>query len=262
MPSIIINDENFNDHIETVIEGERKMRGLIPRDFKKVPFGAMPSAPGFEIPIIPRNEWQARIKEMEETKSRLSDVRRSAGLKSSDQGNVPFCWCHGPMNGMRVVRAVNNQPYADLSATSVGAQITGFRKQGGWGGDFIEFVAKNGITTTKLWPENSFERRLLTDEMKVDALTRKLTEWMDIEPNNLNQLITCLLLRLPVAVGLSWWGHEVVYLDPIWLDGEVAVRGWNSWGDGYGEEGEFILQGRKIGPDDAQAVRVISATAA
>ena len=53
-----------------------------------------------------------------------------------------------------------------------------------------------------------------------------------------------------MAAGFNWWRHEVTLTDAIWLDGEVCIRLWNSWGkwgDGYGFG---ILQGSKILADD------------
>ena len=70
------------------------------------------------------------------------------------------------------------------------------------------------------------------------------------------QLISCLLRRIPVAVGYDWWGHEVTAVDAIWLDGTVAIRIRNSWGMSWGNKGFSVLQGNKMIPADAVCARV------
>lgn len=98
---ILIDDSNFkifqNDQ---VVRGERKSRGAVPRNYKTHPAGyflkkGKKSTPPSKIKIIPRSEWSARIKEMEQTKSRLSDLRETGNyggsIPSLDQNGQGFC---------------------------------------------------------------------------------------------------------------------------------------------------------------------------
>jgi hypothetical protein len=73
-------------------------RGLIPRDLEKCPVASLPGSVGYggvNIPLIPRSEWSERIKEMERTKSRLSDIRRrflgGSHIPSLDQNGQGYC---------------------------------------------------------------------------------------------------------------------------------------------------------------------------
>lgn len=98
MSLIIINDDNYKDYIgDVIVDGENKARGLIPRDYSKVPVGFYSSAPPWstDIPLIPRSEWSDRIKEKVKRKSNLSDIRKRAnggkGIPSLDQGNKGYC---------------------------------------------------------------------------------------------------------------------------------------------------------------------------
>ena len=81
--------------------------------------------------LIPESEWQARIQEMEERKSRVSDLIIQAGLPSHDQDGVPYCWIHGPTGAMEALRVIQGQPMVALSATSSGCIIKNFRSEGG-----------------------------------------------------------------------------------------------------------------------------------
>ena len=68
-----------------------------------------------------------------------------------------------------------------------------------------------------------------------------------------DEVITCLLNRIPVAAGLDWWGHLVCFLDPVLLpDGSVGVLFQNSWGVDWptpGANGLAVLTERKATPD-------------
>ncbi len=70
----------------------------MPRDYTQHPQGCYHATYGdapAEIPLIPRSEWSARIKEMEQTKTRLSDLRRTANggkpIPSLNQGQWGYC---------------------------------------------------------------------------------------------------------------------------------------------------------------------------
>jgi hypothetical protein len=72
------------------VDGETKGHGLVPRDYSVYP--AEMFAPPAEMPLIPRSEWSARVKEQEREKSRVSDVLLAHGIPSLDQG--PNGYCH------------------------------------------------------------------------------------------------------------------------------------------------------------------------
>jgi hypothetical protein len=205
--------------------------------------------------LIPRSEWQARIQEMEERKSRLSDISLAAGLPHKDQNGTNYCWINAPVHCVEIVRVIQNEPMVILSPASCGGPIKNFRNDGGWGKEGLEYIIAHGIVPADKWPANAISRSYWTEENKRLALRYRVTEWWELRPRNLDQLITCLLLRLPVAVGYNWWRHEVTGCDAVWLDNTVALRIRNSW-KAWGENGFGVLQGSKMLPDDAVVPRV------
>ena len=212
---------------------------------------------------IPKSEWQARIEEIKERKSSLRHLCKLAlhpdgvttGLPCKDQSQTNYCWINAPTYATEVIRVRQNQPLVTLSPASVGAQLTNYRNVGGWGKDALDGIRRLGLTPTNLWPANAIDNRYLTAASKAEALKYRIDEWTELAPRNLNQLVSMLLRRIPVAVGYNWWGHEVTATGLLWLDGTVALEIRNSWSMGWGDEGYGILQGNKMLPDDAVCPR-------
>lgn len=236
-------------------------RGRIPRSYKQVPRGALPGATVFDLPIIPKSEWPDRIADMERTKSRLSNVLLDAGIPSLNQNGTNYCWCNGVVGAVQCIRAVQGEPYVQLSPASVAAPIKNYSNEGGWGGEALEYIVKNGVAAASLWPPNAISKQYKTAECDANAAQHKVTKWYELDSRNFDQLATCLLLRLPVPIGLNWWGHEVFGCDLVLVSaGVFGVRIRNSWGDSYGEKGFAILSQSKATPDDAVCPYVTMAT--
>lgn len=209
--------------------------------------------------LIPRSEWQARIAERKERKATLAALCDQAGSKVKDQKSTNYCWANGPVRACEVLRVKSGLAPTVLSAASVAAQITRYRNVGGWGKDALDWIVSHGIVPDDKWPNAAISQSYATPANLELAKRYIVTGWWELEPGNLDQLISCLLWGFPVAVGYNWWGHEVCAVDPEWIDGEAAIAIDNSWGQGWGTNGRGVLQGRKMLPDDAVVPRVINA---
>jgi hypothetical protein len=272
---LVIDDDNWEQFVEPDVDGHRVHRGLVPRDFSAQPVGSSPlSFDAVNMPLIPRSEWSDRIKEMEATKSRLSDIRRTAvaggPIPSLDQNGQGYCWSYSTGMAIMLARAVMNQPYARLSPHAVAAKIKGFRDQGGWAALSMEFAVKYGYPTDDFWPQKSMSRQYDNQKTWDNAKLYQVTEgWWDlgqsIYDRNLtfDQVMTCLLCRVPVATDFRWWGHSVCSMDPVEVEkGSFGIRIINSWSDKWGDMGEAVLRGDKAVPVGAVAPRVVDASAA
>lgn len=236
-------------------------KGLIPRNFANYPVGYLACARPFDLPLIPESEWEARLQE-QKANGTLMDIRNRGmngqPMPSRDQNGKGYCWAHSSTSAAMLARAVNGEPYADLSAYMVACIIKGYRDEGGWGSESLEFIAENGIPTSKFWPQQSMSRSNDTPEMRANAKLHRFTEWMDLDPKNMKaQFITCLLLNIPVVADYNWWSHSVCAcalesINPLvgWI--------WNSWGDSWSQNGMGKLEGSKFIPDAALAARVMT----
>src|SRR5690242_9854423 len=74
-----------------IINGEKKSRGLIPRDRAAEPPGVY-GASEFGYDLIPESEWAGILEQQEKEKSSLTDQILESGLGPLDQNGVPFCW--------------------------------------------------------------------------------------------------------------------------------------------------------------------------
>lgn len=261
---LLINDANAHEFINPTVDGERKMTGLMPRYYGTHPVGYLPCAKPFDLPLIPEGEWQSRLDALNAAKAQLSTIRTygkpdGTPIPSTDQNGRGYCWCHSGTSACLIVRAKNNQPFADLSAYMVGCLIKNYRDQGGWGSEGVEFIAEHGIPSSEFWPQRGTSRSYDTPAMRENAKLHRVTEWMDLEPRNKPQLITCLLLGIPVVSDFNWWGHSVCTLDLVSIN-PLRTRIWNSWGDGWSEAGLGVLEGSKALPDGMIAPRVLTAS--
>jgi hypothetical protein len=259
---LIIGDDNYTDHIETKINGEKMRRGRVPRNYRNQPHCFESFMRAVDFPLIPETEWPDRIRQQEKDKSRMSDIVLDNGIPSLNQAQTNFCWANGPVTAMLGLRAKMNLPYVALSPASVACPINGFVNRGGLGTQAIRQMAKAGVAKAELWPANAIDRRYYTDATKADAMTRQVTDWYDLDPSNLFKETATLVLRnILVPVGYDWWGHEVCAFDLVMVaPGQYGLRIRNSWSDTYGQLGFAILTGRKMIPDDACAPIVVEAT--
>lgn len=266
MPSII-DDTTNNDVLFPAGYG----RGCVPRDYSVQPRTTF--APPKDMPLIPRSEWDARIKEQEETQSSLEHIRmRGANggmIPSLDQNGQGYCWAYSVTGTVMLCRARDNQPYVRLSAHGVACKVKGFKDEGGWCGLSAEFIRSKGIPPVDVWPEKSMDRANDNSATWERAKLFMITEdWVDLDvphvaDQNLteDQIATLLLTNQPCALDFAWWGHSVCGIRWVKVEsGSYGIKILNSWGDQWEDNGMSILRGEKMKPMGAVCTRVTKAS--
>lgn len=262
---LLIDDGNYKRFIDHKVDGVLMGHGCIDRNYDANPVGCLSVASAFDFPLIPQSEYSARIKERIALRSQLSDIREigkfGQRIPSLSQGRWGFCWAHSTVQGLKIIRALNNQPYVPLSAFMVASLIKGYRDEGGFNAESLSFACNTGVTSEEFWPEGQVDRRLDTPTMRANASLHKCSQFTDLSPQRFDQLMTLLLMGIPVMIDLMWWRHSVLAMDPVEIESNsFGARIWNSWSDSWGTNGMAVLTQSKATPDAAAAPRVLTAS--
>ncbi len=235
---------------------------------------------------IPRSEWPDRIRAGQG--SFLSDLVKQQGIAAKDQNGLSLCWCYGSTRAVEVRRATMGLPFHDLSPESVAGPCTGWRNEGGYASEAFDQLQSAGACESSFMDApHSLRAARWKSGWQDNARLHEAVEWYEIgggqgagseeqgasslapssvlqAPGPFDEVITCLLNRIPVAAGLDWWGHLVCFLDPVLLpDGSVGVLFQNSWGIDWptpGANGLAVLTERKATPDGAAAPVIVTAS--
>lgn len=297
---LITDDTPIDVTNDPLVDGEHKARGLIPRPLHQYPPGSYPNgtpAQAVQFPLIPADEVNNRILLKEQLKSRLSDVRNIGNngkpIPSLDQNGKGYCWIHSCASAVMLLRAAQGDPYIGLSAYAGACIIKNYRDEGGWGAQGMDFVCQHGLPSEQYWPMKSMDRANDNPQTWANAALHKVTAgfWDLAVPQynrnlSFSQVITCLLLNIPVVCDYNWWGHSVCGMDAVngvsrlkqtrcglsgklldlatfervWAINDPVVRGiavriLNSWTDGWGQNGTSVLAGQRAVPDGSVAPR-------
>lgn len=269
--------------------------GLVPRNYTKYPLCYSKRAVTLDVPLIPRDQIVERIQEGHAKKQFPSYYRRIGGpnggkIPSLNQNGQGFCWMYDPVIAVMVLRAMHNLPYVRLSAHGPACLVKNFRDEGGWAALALEHLTQYGVPSTQFWPEQSMGRNNVTDAMKANALLHRPAEtFIDLVPSVYNrnltedQRLTCLVTNTIVCADRNRWAHSTADIELVLsqqaqkkksllktrlqdLDlndakdskafyAVIATKGWNSWGDEWGDDGEFIMEGNLQRMDGGGAVR-------
>lgn len=260
-PGEKIFDDDSDEADGLVPEGHE--RGYMPE--LRGPEGYAGSASPFpDELLIPESEWQARIQEMEERKTRNSDLIIQSGLPCKNQQRTNYCWINAPTHAVECLRVLQGESPVILSPASVGAVLKNYKNVGGWGGDALQGLINLGLVPVEFWPANAIDKQYDTPETRKMRENFKVIEWYELKPRNFKQQVSALLRRMLVPVGLNYWGHEVLDVDAAWLDGEAVIRFRNSYGMDWpnqGAGGWSIRRGSKKFADDAVVPRTTTLAA-
>jgi len=185
------------------------------------------------------------------------------------------CWAYSTCQGMMIRRAQMGLPYIRLSAHSLACKVKGFRDEGGWCGLSATNAMTMGYVPVKYWSEKSMNRSLDNQANWEIAKGFRITEgFMDLQQPvygktlTFQQVLSCAVSGIPVAVDYNHWSHSILGMDPVLVTDRFALndprtwglRIWNSWRDQWGKLGTGVLLGQKAIPNGAVGIRDVTYT--
>jgi hypothetical protein len=234
----------------------------------KQPYGLCAGVAAIEdvITLIPRSEWQDRIKEKDANDTWLKSICKD--VKCKDQNGLGYCHAYGTVSPMEIAAVAQGEPYVELSAESIGGVVTDWRNAGADPEDDLAAARTNGACAASFMDKpNSITPSRWKAGWQADALRRRVLEHFDCGTpgKEFDAVVTCALLNFPVGLGYAWWSHFVHGVFRVRYNAQTKkyeIENRNSWDATYGDNGYFWLAegtGRGQGtPDWAFGVRNVS----
>ncbi len=239
------------------------VQGHIERDWKSDPYGSF-AAPFAESLLVPRTSWSARIKEMREEKSMISDLWIREGIKSLHQQRTSMCWMFAVFQAIMALRVKAGLPNIVPSPAASALPCMNWQDNGGWSTQGCKWLAQHGWNTVEEagGSQVQFSRSSYTDDIKAKAQKRRVTEFTEVPPRNFDYQMSLALRGIPAAVGYNRLGHAICQLDPVEDAGVFGLRLVDNYGDANwtDENGMYVMTERLAIADDCVAPRVIIPT--
>jgi hypothetical protein len=251
--SHLITDDNYLFAVEKVAELTDGTRGLLPRDYSKVPMGAIPHTSPFveAVPIIPESEWPARIAAMQ---GKWIRYLYPGNAKDDYQNGLGYCWAFSLAQSAMMIRALEGQSYKLLLAESLGYDVN-WRNAGNYCSSAIEAAGKTGFCEASYSPARfNLKPSTWKPGWQENGLQYRITEWWELGNVNMRQEVaTAMMLGFPVYTGYNRFSHAIA-LDECGLDGKTFwVHSPNTHGPGE----DWTLKGTVAIPDEAYVPRVL-----
>ncbi|MES2789977.1 MAG: hypothetical protein V4719_10160 [Planctomycetota bacterium] len=254
---IIIDESNWRDHAGengVIIDpsGQRRKAGCFAR---RTPVGAVKCAAPANYPLIPRNEWASRSRDIKAARADTRSLLKAKGIPAFDQEQTSTCHAQSAALAVMVNRARQGEATVILSPGSIAGPVTGYRDEGAYIEDDLQQIVDHGAASIDFVPTNQISRRGWKAGAEENALLHRVTGWYDMGPRDSEMFARCatrVLLGDPVCVAYNWWSHAVTLTFLVEIaPGVFAFEFRNSWGASYGDDGYGLLVEGKGTPDAA-----------
>lgn len=239
-----IIDDSYANRLAEQAADEGFGRGYIKRDYSRFHEGFY--APRYSGPVYPRNQWDDLSKRQDDNESSPDHWRLKAEQPILDQNGYGYCWAYGTVAAVMTAYAQTGMKIPHLSATSVAAIAKNWRDQGGWAGEAIAQIQKDGIAELNVWPEHSVDRSLPGRSAVQESMKKHdVVEFLELPSQQFEIAMSVLLCPKnprPITLGLMWWGHLVEGVKAVRIDRNTwGIKIVNSWKRSWGENGCAVL---------------------
>jgi len=193
------------------------------------------------VEVIPESQWKDLIAEMDAAGGGADQLV----TRIYDQKNEGSCVANACSQACEIAQAVQfgKENVTHLSAMSLYKRIGRSPNSGAMIDDGLEEMAEKGILPLdtpenrakfgdKVMPNTGWSTRYPAD-WEATARKFRAAEWFIVD--TVNELITALLLQIPVVVGRQ--GHSICYCRPMYRNGPLVAKYANSWHESWGDQG-------------------------
>jgi len=254
---LIIDEDNWRDQIGEngeVIDatGERRKLACFPR---KVPVGGVKCATLATTPLIPRNEFGSRWRDIKQARADMRSLLADKGIFALDQERTSTCHAQSAALGLMAARARAGEATVILSPGSIAGPVTGYVDAGAYIEDDLNQIVRGGAAAREFVPMNQISRRGWKPGAEANALLHRCEKWLDLAARDSQMFDRCatqILLGNVVCVAYNWWAHAVTLTGLVEISSNrFGFEFRNSWGASYGEDGYATLVEGRGTPDAA-----------
>lgn len=232
-------DNSDVDTFEVRRTNEDKPAGDEPSFGQISPTG--PPEPSFEdaIPLIPRDQWPACIKAIDDNGGSLDLLV----TRIYNQGQEGSCVSNATCQSMEIAQAIRRgkKSVIPLSAISLYKRVGSSPRSGSMVSSNLREILGRGVLPLKNDANDKLFAHTMTNtgfyqkypaDWEKTAIRFRGHEVFDVR--SYDGFITALLRGYPVVYGRS--GHSICAVRPVFKNGRLFVKYANSWGD-WGENG-------------------------
>lgn len=181
------------------------------------------------IPLIPRDEWYDRIREIEENRTGAENLL----VRIYDQGNEGTCTSNAICQACEYLQALQfgRERVVRLSPISLYKRVARSARSGSAVSDNLEELAARGVLPlagqgyAHEMPHTGFSTPMPPGWQNTARQFRGLEWWV---VHSAEELISALLLGFCVVGGRQ--GHAICYVRPVIHGNDIVVAYANSWG--------------------------------
>jgi hypothetical protein len=163
-----------------------------------------------------------------------------------NQGQMSLCHSFAGTQLNQMAHKIAGRKDRKLSAGYLAGLVTGHRDEGASVDDVLTVLKSKGQCLRSTVAQNDYQGRDWPKNAEIEALEyRPLDIWDCSHENTFSGVISNLINRNPVEIGTNAFGgpHAVVVAGYFSLGGKLYVIIVNSWGAGYTNRPEKMLDG-------------------
>lgn len=231
------------------------------RDYSKYPLNGQAHNKANDIVALSDKELRELIKQKDNDHSWITDLTDHVNHPCKNQKQQNFCWGNAPCYGMEACLIATGAPSKVLSAPLPCDEITHGQNVGGSGVVWVNHVVEHGTCIDSMCPTGTLHPNM-TAELKANRLLHKIELTTEIDPLDLQLLMTRVALDKPTSVGIPAASHEMIVVRLLVDEkGKIWMMPRQTWGGEWGGHNGYCLLGDPYTRFD-EAISVESVTQA